>query len=236
MYPVEVFLSYAHDDLSTCTELVKHLSPHVREGQLKVWHDRIMAIGPGWESQLIGQLERAGVIVLLISPSFMASEFCMTVEMPIAQERHDARDAVVVPILIERCDWELQRFAGLMKKAAGQGAIASDKASSEPWALAVHHIREAVERYRSELAPSFDEGPGGDPEVRRRLTDLHTLHSKKRRLQKELERVENEIGNTEAVGEFVPGLLLKDGKYRLLRRLRNDVRGWKASGTFAKAI
>lgn len=41
----------------------------------------------------------------LVSPDFLASDYCYEREMTRALERHDAGDMRVVPIIIEPCDW-----------------------------------------------------------------------------------------------------------------------------------
>ncbi len=65
--PVEVFYSYAHEDASWLNELEKHLSLLRRQGLLTAWHDRHILPGADWAQAIDEHLERASVILLLIS-------------------------------------------------------------------------------------------------------------------------------------------------------------------------
>lgn len=51
-------------------------------------------------------LQQANIVLLLVSADFLASDACWDVEMKRALERHEARDAVVVPVLLRPCDWK----------------------------------------------------------------------------------------------------------------------------------
>ncbi|MBK8656793.1 MAG: toll/interleukin-1 receptor domain-containing protein [Haliscomenobacter sp.] len=51
------------------------------------------------------QLEEADLILLLISAHFMASDYIWKTELTRAMERHDRREAVIVPVFIKSCDW-----------------------------------------------------------------------------------------------------------------------------------
>ena len=59
-----------------------------------------------WEREIDIQLNTANLILLLISPPFIASEYCYTVEMQRALERHQSGTARVIPILLRSVDWE----------------------------------------------------------------------------------------------------------------------------------
>jgi hypothetical protein len=47
-------------------------------------------------------LNRANVILLLISADFLASDYCYDVEMKRAMERHEAGEAIVIPIILRQ--------------------------------------------------------------------------------------------------------------------------------------
>ncbi len=52
------------------------------------------------------KLESSGLYLLLVSPDFLDSDYCMEREMKRAMERHHSGDARVVPIIIKPCDWK----------------------------------------------------------------------------------------------------------------------------------
>src|SRR3954470_1358357 len=87
--PVEVFFSYSHKDESLRKRLEEHLSILRRQGIISGWHDRMIGAGQEWKGEIDRRLDSARIILLLISPSFLASDYCYDVEMKRALERHD---------------------------------------------------------------------------------------------------------------------------------------------------
>src|SRR5712691_10572913 len=103
--PVVVFDSYSHADEKLHDELAKHLTPLEREGVIQRWHDRQITAGREFGSEIDEVLNLAGIILLLVSPDFVASEYCWSKEMKRAMERHEAREARVIPIILRPVDW-----------------------------------------------------------------------------------------------------------------------------------
>jgi hypothetical protein len=110
--PVEVFCSYSHKDDQYRQELAAHLSSLARQQLISTWYDREIAPGTNWEDQIDERLNSAALILLLISPDFLASDYCYEKELRIAIKRHDAGDARVIPIILRPVDWN---FAPLNK-------------------------------------------------------------------------------------------------------------------------
>src|SRR6266567_4988533 len=123
--PVEVFYSYAHKDASWRNELEKHLSLLHRQGLITAWHDRHILPGTDWAQAIDEHLERASVILLLISADFLASDYCYGLEMQRALERHQANGARVIPILLRPVDWNKAPFAHLQALPTGAKPITS---------------------------------------------------------------------------------------------------------------
>jgi len=111
--PVMVFYSYSHKDEELRGSLDEHLTILKREGFISSWHDK--AIGPGeeWKNKIDENLDTADIILLLISSSFIASDYCYDVEMKRALERHTAGQAKVIPILLRPVVWQIAPFAKL---------------------------------------------------------------------------------------------------------------------------
>jgi regulator of protease activity HflC (stomatin/prohibitin superfamily) len=110
---IEIFLSYAHEDEDLRDELEKHLSILKRLGLITTWHDRKIGAGKEWKGEIDTHLNTAHVILLLISPDFVASEYCWGVEVQRAMERHDAGETRVVPTILRPVAWEDAPFGKL---------------------------------------------------------------------------------------------------------------------------
>ena len=68
-----VFFSYSHKDEGLRDELETHLKLLQRQGVISTWHDRKILPGSEWDHEIDHHLERARVILLLISADFIAS-------------------------------------------------------------------------------------------------------------------------------------------------------------------
>src|SRR5215471_17053433 len=101
---VVIFTSYSHKDEDRHDELHKHLKPLEREGLIEPWHDREIPAGKEFATTIDSKLEQADVILLLVSPDFIASDYCWSKEMLRAMERHEAGAAVVIPIILRPVD------------------------------------------------------------------------------------------------------------------------------------
>ncbi len=63
---LRVFLSYSHQDERYLNKLRDHLANLRAEGLVRMWHDRVIPTGEEWEPAILGELDQADVIVLLI--------------------------------------------------------------------------------------------------------------------------------------------------------------------------
>ena len=111
---MHVFMSYSHADEDLRNELEKHLAGLKRQGAITTWHDRRIVPGDELHGQISDQLDRADIILLLVSADFIASDYCYDVEMTRALERHDRREARVIPVILRPCDWKGAPFGSLM--------------------------------------------------------------------------------------------------------------------------
>ena len=110
---MEIFFAYAHEDEELRDELEKHLTDLKRQGVIATWHDRKIGPGKEWEGEIDPHLNTAPVILLLISPDFIASDYCMNVEVKRAMERHEDGEARVIPVILRQVHWKSTPFGKL---------------------------------------------------------------------------------------------------------------------------
>ena len=110
----EVFFSYAHEDEHLRDELAKQLSLLKREGWINDWYDRRISPGKEWAAEIDAHLNTARIILLLVSADFIASDYCYGIEMKRAMERHESREAKVIPIILRPVDWHSAPFGQLL--------------------------------------------------------------------------------------------------------------------------
>jgi hypothetical protein len=111
---VNLFFSYSHRDEALRDELEIHLASLKRQGVLTTWHDRRIGAGNEFDHSISEHLESADIVLLLISPYFIASDYCFEVEMKGALERHENKHSIVIPVILHPCDWHDMPFGKLL--------------------------------------------------------------------------------------------------------------------------
>lgn len=147
--PINLFISYAHADERLRDELSKHLALLRRQGIIMEWHDRRIGAGEGWKGAIDEHLERADIILLLISADFLASDYCFGLEMKRALERQASGDAYVIPVIIRACDWTSGPFARLQALPRDGKPVISWSNRDKAWHDVTRGIKVAVERIAS---------------------------------------------------------------------------------------
>jgi hypothetical protein len=164
---VELFYSYAHADEPLCKELQKHLTALKRSGLIRDWYDRKIEPGDEWSAQIHEAMERAGIILLLISADFLASKYIFEVELPFALERHDSGLARVIPILLRPVEWQDSPFAKLQVLPSEARAVTLWTNQDEAFSDVAGRLRELLYSERIHLvapAKAADRGPGATQE------------------------------------------------------------------------
>lgn len=142
--PIEVFYSYAHEDEKLRDELKKHLSNLKRQGVITDWYDRDILAGKEWDTEIKQHLDSSKVILLLISPDFMDSAYCNDVELKRAMERHEAKEARVIPVILRPVDWKGAMFSKLEALPTDAKPIASWDDRDEAFLDVTKGIRKAI--------------------------------------------------------------------------------------------
>ncbi len=96
--PVEIYFSYVKEDESLVKQLQNQLTFLLRQGLIIDWHRGKVIPGQVVSAEVAKHLNAAPVILLFISPEYLASDQCHH-EMSIAIGR---KDAIVMPILLRR--------------------------------------------------------------------------------------------------------------------------------------
>ena len=103
---VNIFFCYAHEDEAYLNKLKAYLRPLQRQELIAVWYDRDISAGSEWEQEISERLNEAKIILLLVSPDFMNSDYCYSVEMKRALERHQRKEARVIPVIVRPIYWQ----------------------------------------------------------------------------------------------------------------------------------
>ena len=141
---IEVFFSYAQEDEKLRDKLEEHLSLLKREGVIIGWHNRKIEAGKEWKNEIDTHLNTAGIILLLISSAFIASDYCWDVEVKRAMERHEAHEARVIPVIIDLVEWRSAPFGRLQPLPIGGKAVKKWGNRNEAFSSVAQGIRTVV--------------------------------------------------------------------------------------------
>src|SRR5947199_6827455 len=92
---MKVFLSYARKDARFRDEALAALK-HLKD--VEIWYDLGTPPGTPWPKKIEAQLREADAAILLVSPAFLASTYCMEKELPVLLQR----GIRVFPVLIRK--------------------------------------------------------------------------------------------------------------------------------------
>lgn len=109
--PRQAFVSYSHRQEAWKDRLMEALRPPEAQRQITAWHDRKLLPGQRWDGVIREELDRSDLVLLLVGPDFIASPYYRDLEVRRTVERAETGDAVLIPIIVERCDWQKEPFA-----------------------------------------------------------------------------------------------------------------------------
>jgi hypothetical protein len=99
-----VFISYSHKDEKWKDHLVIHLGVLHHQGLLDLWDDRRIGAGEDWYQEIQEAMVAASVAVLLVSASFLTSQFILGEEVP--RLLGDKEGLRTFPVIVKPCAWQ----------------------------------------------------------------------------------------------------------------------------------
>jgi TIR domain len=203
---LDLVVSYAHKDEALKQEFLVHLSPLRRQGIIRAWHDRDIDAGTEWKQEIDEQFNTADIIVLLVSPDFLNSDYCYDVEMKKALERHERGECRVIPVFLRACDWKGAPFGKLQGLPDDAIPVVSSQWPSRDDAFlrVVQGIRRVAEKLRS--APAITSQPV------RRAVEITPIP-------------DEQFAKTESIDDSGPGVLLNDKYFEadaVIEKERNE--------------
>lgn len=141
---MKVFISYSHKDNDYKTKLQTHLKTLKLTHHLEVWDDSEISAGENWEEKIHINIRESDIILFLISADFINSNYIWEKELPVAIERNNRRDAIVIPIFIRECDTEGLEFMKLQGLPKNGRSVNSYKDPDEAYSEIVKGIRKRI--------------------------------------------------------------------------------------------
>ena len=163
-----LFFSYSHVDENLRDQLQIHLAGLQRQGLISSWHDRRITAGDDFGEAIDSHIDTADVILLLVSPDFIASDYCYEREMKRALERHQRAAARVIPVILRPCDWKDLPFGKLL-------ATPKDGRPITKWPNIDEAFQDVVSAIKGALRERGQNAKPSDPNVSDASKTISTL-------------------------------------------------------------
>ena len=158
-FSASLFYSYSHKDKAHRARMEDALTLlRKQEGELRDWSDQQIVPGQRIDDEVRRKLEEADIVVFLVSPSFLASEPCMS-EWRMACELATGRQTkALIPVILAPCPWmDVDGMSELKALPDDAVPIEASKNADEAWRQVYEGIKAAVNQIRGTFAmkPEF---------------------------------------------------------------------------------
>jgi hypothetical protein len=230
---IDIFISYAADDAEHARKLEEHLALLKRDGDIRAWHQGLVGAGGDPRRETEEWLQAARIVVLLVSSTYLASDYLYSHELLPAIQRGNSGAALIIPVVVGAHDTGKAPYAHLPLLPRNQVPVAAWQRRDDAWAEVAKEIRQALKtlgdgRKASPIAPkSAPPKPiHEDPESRQLTARLDAARAARAELAKvkaSTADVDQDILNLRRQlregGRLRSGDTLRDGRYRLIQPL-----------------
>jgi hypothetical protein len=146
--PVSVYLAYAQKDESLKQEFEDYLVILQQARFISGWVERQVQQGIDWSQDIDPRFFAANLVLLLVSPSLLASSYCSGAEFREAFERNKPpRKTALVPILLHAVNLTGHPLDSILCLPQNQIPVSSWAARHEAWRSIDQDIRAVIEAH-----------------------------------------------------------------------------------------
>jgi hypothetical protein len=101
-----VFVSYAHQDKDWHRRLIQMLGPLKTRYVHAIWHDLLLQPGVDWSKEIDTSLDAARIVVLMVTPAFLDSQFIQTRELAPVLAAVAAGEKTLLWVYVSTCAYD----------------------------------------------------------------------------------------------------------------------------------
>jgi hypothetical protein len=158
-----------------------HLAAMMRDG-VSVWFDGDLDAGDELKAGIARALREAQIFVALLSPDYLASNYCWNIEYRRAMNRRAKGSMRVVAAVVRPCDWKSTRAAGFKLLPRDGRPVTRWRSADEAFLDIAEGIKGVIGTLRREMSPprpappkpaapkkraAVDQGPASAPVARK---------------------------------------------------------------------
>jgi hypothetical protein len=141
-----VFCSYAREDSAIRDTLARNLEP-LRAGKIiDDWNDSEIRPGMRWDDRIKGALDKSRLVLFIVTPDLLASDYVNNVELPRSLELERAGRCQVIPVVARNVDWGGSPLADFQALPGDARPIESFADEREAWSQVTAGIHDACKR------------------------------------------------------------------------------------------
>jgi TIR domain len=197
---VTVLLCYDrnHEDESMAIKLNNHLAALTHNGTIEVWDHGSISPGTDWQEQMNTYLSTAQMILLLTSDSFIASKYYYAEVIGKAIERHERKEARVIPVLLRRVYLKETPLGRLKPLPDNEIPISKWTDHDDAYTNVVQGIAEVAEQLETQKLP--------DPPAERKaiMENLDQLIANVRTRLEPPERAQHTADTLQQLSTYIP--------------------------------
>ena len=167
---MQVFISYCHYDKHHFHRLKVHLATLKRENLINDWSDVDIHAGQAINHEIKQQLDSAELFLMLVSPDFLNSSPCIDSELKHALKRQKSGTAVMVPIIIEPCDWQSMSVLKNIKALPHDALPVSEWSNpNKAWFDVVTELKKIIQNWKNNRGVTANNQPkdsSNEPNIR----------------------------------------------------------------------
>lgn len=144
--PLNMFISYSHEDKVHLDNLKKHLISLKRNDVIKEWDDKELIVGDKLDEEIKNRLLEADLVAFLISVDFLNSYYCFDIELEETIKRLDNYNLRIIPIIVRQCEWKDSKLGNYVAIPEDGKAVESFDRHDEAWSSIVKEIKKAAKK------------------------------------------------------------------------------------------
>jgi hypothetical protein len=99
----KVFICYSHEDAPWLKQLKRHLKHLQQVSDIEIWDDTRIKPGQNWKEEIRKAIEPAKVVVILVSPNLISSDFNNEHTLPTILSKARNEGTRIIPIITTPC-------------------------------------------------------------------------------------------------------------------------------------
>ncbi|MBX2923481.1 MAG: TIR domain-containing protein [Chitinophagaceae bacterium] len=104
--PKKLFISYSSKNSEFIKRFWTHLDVLKTAGDIEPWYDRKIEPGTQWNETIQKEMQKADLVIFLLSPDFLATSYIMKEEVKKAMDLEDSKQCELYFIQLLPCSWE----------------------------------------------------------------------------------------------------------------------------------